>query len=639
MTRKGISVACGHVWLSDTLYLISTPNDGPLSVSCATIDAPFTPVPLQSPPPEFRSKFSACAYDSTRILVIGGDGVGITSTEVWLFDTATAKFTQLTTMQAPIKRRSGHVACVNNGVCYVFGGTHGLDFCTDLLIVTVDPDMQHFSYKVIEGQPDWPAPRVEHTMTLMKDRIWLYGGRREDRVLISDLWELDFSLFPQHPKWTLIENKRVPDPRASHVSWNDNGMWVAGGLDASGHVRNEVWKYSGRWELQNIFECSGEICAVNGVGLLEVGETLKRAVSKNTFASLDLLFDKLKMRQHEYTDSVKSDFGALRGMRELDDLLRDCVKVLEKYIESGGREKDGLPRVHQVFSEGYRSKMAQDSRAVRESAASMVASIEKRFPEFIELEPCERGEELYVQLTLKLEQTRRNLDRLKRERMTEIELYRAHLSSLLGDRKTVSKLDPADYDTFVKATHDFPKSKQEYALAKFYRIQLRSYQILMEQTQKARAKLKKTADTKGKRTEMVNRLSDWLTTKFKDVLKADERLKAWNGQLDTVRGDVQQAVKFLEAVKEYQTNPTAVMSRIQQLEDENTKLRNIIDLEIQDLTVNRKAAMDALLQQVNALAESVKGKTANEARPFVDNEYPKIKEMAARIVPSVNVKK
>lgn len=456
---------------------------------------------------------------------------------------------------------------------------------------------------------------------------------------MSDLWELDFSLFPQSPKWTLIENKRVPDARGGHVAWKDGGMWIAGGVDASGHMRNEIWKFSDRWELQSIFDCTSEIAGVDGIGLLEIGSTLQRAVIKNTFASLDELFDRLKVKQHEYTASVKSDYEALQGMKGLDDLLRDCVRVLEKYIESGGKEKDGIVKIQQVFGEGYRAKMAQDSRLHRGSTATVIADIEKMFPEFIEVPPSEKVEELHVQLSLKLEQARRNLETRKKERMEEIGLYKAHLQTLMNGRTTVSELDPGDYESFVRATQDFTKAGQERALGKFYRIQLRAYQVLMSQTQRARDKLKKIAEAKSKRVDMVNRLSDWLTKKFKEVLKADERLKLWTTHLEAVRGDVRQAISFLDAVKQYKTNPAAVKAKMQEIEAENAKLQTIIDMECQDLNVNRKAAIDALLQQINALTDSVKGKTANEARPFVDNEYPKIRDMAARIVPTVNVKK
>lgn len=413
-----------------------------------------------------------------------------------------------------------------------------------------------------------------------------------------------------------------------HVSWRDNGFWIAGGVDHEGKHINEVWRYHERWELMNIFETDNAIVGNNDQGLLEIGFRVMKVAMKPNFSSLDGLFDRLILRQKEFSTSSCNDAAALEGMNEAHETLRTNVTAMEKYAESGDNE--GVSGVLGFFSSKYRKMLAKQSETARNQLVALSSSVSSKYPEYIDSAMPRQSAELAFQLSLKQQQYTKDFERMKQERIGEINLQREHLGFLLKGKTTVSRLDPADFNTFGKITQSFSKAQQEFALNQFYRMQLREYHMLMEQT--AKNKLRKMQSGQEKRTRMISRLSDELTTRFKVVTSAEETLNKWKRQLEVTQADVKKSHEFLEAISSFRNSNEAAVQRIESLQNENEKVRQRIQREAADISSHKRADFEFLKTKIMDLERSIHGKITDDSKAAIFNEYVKIKEVAERIV-------
>jgi hypothetical protein len=637
----GIALQSGNAWIKDTLYVVALSDSGFLQVFSAKLNEAFSVIQVNGTAPANRSKFSCSSFGTTHLLLIGGDGVGLDLTELWLFDLEAAKWSQLTTTSPPIRRRSGHCSIAVGNLVYTFGGTYGLDFCQDLLIFTIDNTLTSYTYNRLNSEPEWPVARCCHTMTQRRASIWLFGGVREDGGLLSDLWELDFSLFPQIPRWRspggAALQKRSPEARCSCVSWIDRSyFFIAGGLNVNDGVFNEIWRYATRWDLFEIYEPDSPLTAFPGAGLLQVSDRLEKPVTKQPFAQLDAPFDTLRSKQKEYKLRTAVDLEAMTRIGELIRVINKHKGVVDHFMQSDCQDREGIPPIMQFYSTHGQQDRQKSIAEMRGSIAGLASQIIDRFPIYLSHKlPQSRPdpEEQATQLALKLQQSKDELGKTIEERKSEIELLTEHLNYLTASDKVIPELDCADFGSFSRFVQGMPKAQQDFALTHFYNMQLREYQSLIDRTQTAKSKLTKTTDGKARRSVMISRLSDELAAKFAAASEIEKELNTWRHHLNAAQEDCQTVGEFLDAMKKFRVNKSAVDQKIAVLEAKNAKLQQQIRAEWDDLAIHRREPMDALMTKLTELAEAIKGKTAEESTSLIDIEYPIIREMANRIVP------
>ncbi|OHS95792.1 hypothetical protein TRFO_38069 [Tritrichomonas foetus] len=615
-----------QIGVESFIYQISESDKGTLGVSLGKIGYPLSPVAVTGPSPSNRSKFSLSLLNNSSFLLIGGDGPGINTTELWAFDIKSSQWAQLKTSQDPIKRRSGHCAASSGNIVYIFGGSNGLNISTDLIVFTINGDT--YTYKEIESQSDWPCPRILHTMIPMKNTIWLFGGQSDNGTALNDLWELDYSLFPQSPSWHAVELRRAPPGRYNHVSWTANDcFYIAGGMGSDDLHYQEVWKFENQWEQTYIINTKLPLFACSK-GLFEVSDSFIEVQLSPPFAALDNLFERLKFKQSELTTKI-------RNQTEREYIQNETSRRLKRFENIIDQNKTNeYQEILNYFSDEEQIKLNAHINLRRNQLSEIVARIINDYPNFLQ-KPSNnpQAEELAVQLSLKLQQCEATLQKAKEERNTEIQLYKQQLQFLNAKQDVSSIIDTANFNSFLQYSSMLPPESKEAALENYYRIQLREYQRLRQQTQEVQQKFKKTSESQSVRSDTVSRLSDELTKKFKNVTKTEDELNLWKQRLEEANTDLEKVRNFLMAINGYKNNKPVFESNIQKMENNMLVHKNMIKRELDDICVRKKAYIDEFLKTINVIIDAIKTKNY-DPQGAIDINYPKLQKLRDEIINS-----
>lgn len=663
-----ISITNSTLFLCDAAYNIMSSQDGRMVVSVAKIGSSFQPITINTERPLNRQHFYCVTTEDGNVLMVGGDGIGITSTEIWRFDIFKRQWKLLTTTQKPIKRRTFHVCAAYKNIVYVYGGNHELEFANSLLVITLNNDT--YEYKEIGRQSDWPCPRRLSSMTLYKNTIYMFGGitqvdykkpkdgtlSYDDDELLSDLWMLDFSLFPQCPSWHLVENRHTPTPRYGHISYfNENSFYVAGGIGSKRQWVNDVWKYSSDsehsslqqnkegdfkwWEQVMIFETPYPIM-ISPSGILEISSTLKIISQKPPFAALDDLFDSLHRKQYEYTIKSKIDQEQFTSLDFEIRKIRDYTRA----AQSGDRNHPDFIEMTKTFSNENAKLMKKHINEIRNKLTQTIVQILQEYPKFIvSTDPFLNAKmnNLALEINLKLQQIQNKFKRLKSERENEITLYRQHLQFLKPNTNAkYPEIDPGDFETFDLYSNSLSKAQQEFALQQYYRIQLREYQNLIEQTQNAKQFAQKNKELLDRNSKIVSRLTDQLTKNFKKTNQNEEDLKTWKAKLTDTVEDYQKATEFLNAYEQSTTNNVALQRKITDLTQKNDEMLRSLRADY-DLVIQNQPIFVSMYKMTNDLTEEIRNKTSEEIvqLKLIDMYFPKLQAQYEALISSMKKRK
>ena len=601
------------------IYQVKESPSKTLEIFSGRLNQSFSKIQVNGESPPNRKRFSLSQYGDSMIVMVGGYGFDIEITEVWLFDTALLVWKKLETDQEPIPCRSGHCSSVYGNYIYVFGGTNGLNISHDLIIITIH-DNNKFSYKFIEEQINWPPARVQCTMTQMNSTIWIFGGQQMDGSTLNDLWELDYSLFPQSPTWHAIELKRCPPGRHSHVAWvKDGEFYVAGGNDDKNNFLNEVWSFRrSSWEQTAIFDPNFPIFPCNGI-LVELGDQIKEAVLKNLSAALDSLFQRLKYKQSIY--SKEASFNNEKKRQQFENSQR--LKYYENLIDQN--RQANFQEIRQYFAPQEIEKLKLEIRKNMDQLTETLQDILANYPKLIKTVPINTfAEELNLQLTLKLQQDEKKYKKAVVERENEKQLYQQQIALLKNEingkikvPESILTLDPSNYDSFLNYVSFLSKENKDAALKMYYSIQLQEYQKLKQQTEMIKKKVKISKENQAKRMEMANKLSDDLTRKFKIVTNADDSLIIWKTRLDEVNEDLKNAELFNKAAElDISSNGKFLeSSNFKSLEQEQQNVLNALRIELKKIT-DKAPYIQAMNERIRSIMDLMK---TNEG--IVDLEY------------------
>nr|CCA19608.1 conserved hypothetical protein [Albugo laibachii Nc14] len=150
-----------------------------LNLTTSTWEAFSIPNVSNAPAPRYFHSATILASKSRRpmMLIYGGKGEGNTiHRDMFTFDLAERKWTEVQwTGQTP-KARFGHTACCIEGTSklFIFGGWDGRVSMNDAWIF----DTVHLVWDYIEASGPVPSPRQNHSMIALQSsrRLILYGG-------------------------------------------------------------------------------------------------------------------------------------------------------------------------------------------------------------------------------------------------------------------------------------------------------------------------------------------------------------------------------------------------------------------------------------------------------------------------------
>lgn len=100
--------------------------------------------------------------------------------------------------------------------------------------------------------PHGPGPLLDAALTSTDEALHVFGGRRADGGLSSELWRLHLAT----GTWTLHRpgrDEEQPAARSGHTMVSLRGaLWLLGGRGDSGHVHHGMWRFDAsapRWQL------------------------------------------------------------------------------------------------------------------------------------------------------------------------------------------------------------------------------------------------------------------------------------------------------------------------------------------------------------------------------------------------------
>jgi hypothetical protein len=281
--------------------------------------SPWSQVDVTSPPPN-RRHFSTAKVSENEFLIIGGD---TPTFELFQVNTFTGECDSMTLVSKPLPTFTHHASASipfrGKTLVYIFGGYRGTRLSRRLLLLTIKNN--------IAAARDWsdssgPQPRTGHTLTCYRGDFYLFGGRGDGGVLFDDFWCLGVSASPINPKWRRIVGPG-PSPRAGHTSWTDGtAHFVAGGVDAEGHLLNEIWRFVAGWEKVGLFDSSERVVGCC-LGLCVLGREFAIADVRDP---LDKSFARLAAKRDKF---VRRQTAHDRLYLETSRRLTDLVSVLE----------------------------------------------------------------------------------------------------------------------------------------------------------------------------------------------------------------------------------------------------------------------------------------------------------------------
>jgi hypothetical protein len=137
--------------------------------------------------------------------------------DLWCLDLKTKQWKELKTTGKSPGSRASHCGVMYSGYMYIFGGENPM---------RTNQSMMHrvhlatLKWELVKPKGGLkPCARMNSTITLYKDKFYLFGGRGNEQAILNDLWCFD----PSRCKWKELMSKGAVRPTPRHV----HGAWIA----------------------------------------------------------------------------------------------------------------------------------------------------------------------------------------------------------------------------------------------------------------------------------------------------------------------------------------------------------------------------------------------------------------------------
>lgn len=166
--------------------------------------------------PSPRAFHIAIAIDC-HMFIFGGRSSGKRLGDFWVLDTDIWQWSELTSFgDLPSPRDFAAASAIGNRKIVMYGGWDGKKWLSDVFILdTISLEWTELS---VSGAP--PPPRCGHTATMVEKRLLVYGGRGGGGPIMGDLWALKGLIEEENetPGWTQLKLPgQAPSPRCGHT--------------------------------------------------------------------------------------------------------------------------------------------------------------------------------------------------------------------------------------------------------------------------------------------------------------------------------------------------------------------------------------------------------------------------------------
>ncbi|XP_031492319.1 protein GLUTELIN PRECURSOR ACCUMULATION 3 isoform X3 [Nymphaea colorata] len=180
-----------------------------------------------------RAFHVAVAIDC-HMFVFGGRSGNKRLRDFWMLDTDIWQWTELSSYgDLPSARDFAAAAAIGNRKIVMYGGWDGKKWLSDVYVL----DTMSLEWMELSVLGSLPPPRCGHTATMIEKRMLIFGGRGGGGPIMGDLWALKGLVEEgETPGWTMLKLPgQSPSPRCGHtVTSNGNHLLLFGGHGTGG---------------------------------------------------------------------------------------------------------------------------------------------------------------------------------------------------------------------------------------------------------------------------------------------------------------------------------------------------------------------------------------------------------------------
>ncbi|ONK57169.1 uncharacterized protein A4U43_C10F17310 [Asparagus officinalis] len=166
--------------------------------------------------PSPRAFHVAVAIDC-HMFIFGGRVGNKRLGDFWMLDTDIWQWSELTTYgDLPTPREFAAASAIENRKIIMYGGWDGKKWLSDVYVL----DTMSLEWMELSITGSAPPPRCGHTATMVEKRLLIFGGRGGSGPIMGDLWALKglFEEDNETPGWTLLKLPgQAPSPRCGHT--------------------------------------------------------------------------------------------------------------------------------------------------------------------------------------------------------------------------------------------------------------------------------------------------------------------------------------------------------------------------------------------------------------------------------------
>ncbi|XP_026414073.1 host cell factor-like [Papaver somniferum] len=184
--------------------------------------------------PSARAFHVAVAIDC-NLFIFGGRSAGKRLGDFWMLDTDIWQWSELTGFgDLPSPRDFASASCIGNRKIVMYGGWDGKKWLSDVYIL----DTMSLEWTELSISGSGPPPRCGHTATMVEKRLLVFGGRGGGGPIMGDLWALKGIIDGENeaPGWTQLKLPgQQPSPRCGHtVTSGGHNLLLFGGHGTGG---------------------------------------------------------------------------------------------------------------------------------------------------------------------------------------------------------------------------------------------------------------------------------------------------------------------------------------------------------------------------------------------------------------------
>ncbi|CAH9065746.1 unnamed protein product [Cuscuta europaea] len=170
-----------------------------------------------------------------HMFIFGGRSGSKRLGDFWVLDTDIWQWSELTSLgDLPSARDFAAASAIGNSKIVLYGGWDGKKWLSDVYIL----DTISLEWKELSVSGPLPSPRCGHSATMVEKRLLVYGGRGGGGPIMGDLWALKGLIEGENesPGWTQLKLPgQAPSPRCGHtVSSGGHKLLLFGGHGTGG---------------------------------------------------------------------------------------------------------------------------------------------------------------------------------------------------------------------------------------------------------------------------------------------------------------------------------------------------------------------------------------------------------------------